>query len=80
MAPAKGGTVGQVLDWPHDDSERRVLAASFAAWFERVADKIEKSEYIVTKRGLVPARFSDKAEVTAHKAALKTRKPRQAPP
>ncbi len=35
LAPAKGGTVGQILDFWHDDDPRNVVAKSLVEWLEK---------------------------------------------
>ncbi len=44
LAPAPGGTVGQVIVFHHDQGHRRVLAASFSAWLEQLADRLESGQ------------------------------------
>ncbi len=55
LAPAEGGTMGQVINFFHDDSTREALAPSFAAWLAAFADSLEAGRYNVTEYGLEPA-------------------------
>ena len=48
LAPAKGGKVGQVIKMRHDDSDRTLLAPSFAAWLDQLAEAIENGDLDVT--------------------------------
>jgi len=41
LAPAPGGTRGQVITMNHETSRRQLLAPSFSAWFTEVAQTIE---------------------------------------
>jgi cell wall assembly regulator SMI1 len=43
LAPAPGGTRGQVITMNHEISRRQLLAPSFSAWFTEVAQTIEQS-------------------------------------
>jgi cell wall assembly regulator SMI1 len=42
LAPAAGGTVGQVITMSHEASRRQLLAPSFIAWFTELAQMIEQ--------------------------------------
>jgi cell wall assembly regulator SMI1 len=44
LAPAKGGKVGQVIKMQHDDSDRKLLAPSFAAWLNHLAEALKNGE------------------------------------
>lgn len=44
LAPADGGTIGQVIKMQHDSDERPVVAASFAAWLQQLAEAFENGE------------------------------------
>ncbi len=44
LAPTKGGKVGQVIKMQHDDSNRKLLAWSFAAWLHQLANALEEGE------------------------------------
>jgi cell wall assembly regulator SMI1 len=46
LSPAPGGTLGQILEFWHDDPTRRVLAPSFAVWLDRFADDLNAGRYI----------------------------------
>jgi cell wall assembly regulator SMI1 len=41
LAPAQGGTVGQIITMNHESSTRQKLANSFAEWLSELADTIE---------------------------------------
>ena len=41
LAPAEGGTVGQVIDFGHDSGERPLLYPSFTAFLVSFADRLE---------------------------------------
>ncbi len=41
LAPGPKGQAGQVIEMWHDAGERPVVAASFAAWLARFADRLE---------------------------------------
>lgn len=41
LAPAEGGSVGQMITMWHDDAERTLLAPSFRAWLEAYATAME---------------------------------------
>ena len=45
LAPAPGGTVGQIIIMWHDDAERPLVAPSFRAWLEQFADGLEQGDY-----------------------------------
>jgi cell wall assembly regulator SMI1 len=53
LAPAGGGWVGQVISWVHDDSVREVVAPTFSAWFEQLADGLEAGAYKVDREGVL---------------------------
>jgi cell wall assembly regulator SMI1 len=53
LAPAEGGCVGQVISWVHDDSCREVIASTFQAWFEQLADGLEAGAYKVDREGVL---------------------------
>ena len=53
LAPAAGGQVGQVISWVHDDSVREVVAPTFSAWFEQLADGLEAGAYKVDREGVL---------------------------
>lgn len=53
LAPADGGSVGQVISWVHDDSVREVVAPTFGAWFEQLADGLEAGAYKVDGEGVL---------------------------
>lgn len=46
LDPPEGGNRGQVISMWHDDPERRVLAPSFRAWFERFVEEVESGSYV----------------------------------
>ena len=41
MSPARGGRIGQVIEWRHDTSERRIVAPSLEALLRQTADGLE---------------------------------------
>ncbi len=45
MAPAKGGKIGQIIEWDHEIGAKCVVAASFQVWLEQLADGIEMGQY-----------------------------------
>lgn len=49
LSPAKGGIVGQVIRVRHDDAARTLMATSFGAWLQALADTIEKGgiDYLI---------------------------------
>jgi cell wall assembly regulator SMI1 len=53
LAPAEGGAVGQVISWVHDDSVREVVAPTFGAWFEQLADGLEAGAYKLDREGVL---------------------------
>lgn len=46
LDPAEGGTKGQVITMWHDDPDRRVIAPSFQAWLNKVADGLKNGDYV----------------------------------
>lgn len=44
LAPAKGGKVGQVIQMCHDQSDRKLIAPSFAAWLIQLAESLERGD------------------------------------
>jgi cell wall assembly regulator SMI1 len=53
LAPARGGAIGQVISWVHDDSVRVIVAPTFTAWFEQLADGLEAGAYKVDREGVL---------------------------
>jgi cell wall assembly regulator SMI1 len=49
LAPAEGGTVGQVIRMWHDDAERTLLAGSFSEWMEQYVVGLESGEYVFSE-------------------------------
>ena len=45
LAPAPGGTPGQLITVWHDDDQRRLVAPSFSAWLTQLADRLEAGIY-----------------------------------
>lgn len=45
LDPARGGTVGQVIEFFHETSASRVVAPSFAAWLDGFARDLEAGRY-----------------------------------
>jgi len=46
MAPARGGRLGQVIEWRHDTNERRLVAPSLEALLSRTADGLEAGRFV----------------------------------
>lgn len=59
LDPDKEGTIGQVIQMWHDDSERPLVASSFTAWLEQLADELEAGEYMLSDEFLGMARTED---------------------
>jgi cell wall assembly regulator SMI1 len=54
LAPAKGGTVGQVIVFFHDMDERPLVAKSFRQWLSDLASAFEAGKYTMDEdEGLV---------------------------
>jgi cell wall assembly regulator SMI1 len=53
LAPARGGRKGQVISWLHDESVREIVAPTFTAWFEQLADGLESGKYKVDREGVL---------------------------
>ena len=53
LNPAKGGSRGQLIDWWRADGPKRILARSFRTLLERLANDIERDQYVVE-----PSNFS----------------------
>ncbi|HEY9761422.1 MAG TPA: SMI1/KNR4 family protein [Trichocoleus sp.] len=49
LAPAQGGTVGQIISMWHDEAERERLAPSFRAWLTQLANGLESGQYIFSE-------------------------------
>ncbi|CAA9390626.1 MAG: hypothetical protein AVDCRST_MAG64-1173 [uncultured Phycisphaerae bacterium] len=49
--PAAGGTAGQVIQWLHETSERRWVAASLEALLKQVADGLDSGRYVYDEDG-----------------------------
>jgi cell wall assembly regulator SMI1 len=49
LAPAEGGTVGQMIFVWHGAPERSLVGASFQAWVERFATGLEAGAYVYSK-------------------------------
>ncbi len=59
--PAPGGTPGQVIEIDAECCSHRVLAESFAAFFERYADDLEAGRYRVEHGAIVDSREGEMA-------------------
>jgi len=46
MAPARGGRVGQVIEWRHDTNERRLVAPSLEALLKQTAEGLEAGRFV----------------------------------
>jgi cell wall assembly regulator SMI1 len=56
LAPAAGGTRGQLIYVSHEMAPREVLAKSFREWLSAFADSLDRGEYRYEEgEGLVPA-------------------------
>jgi cell wall assembly regulator SMI1 len=52
LDPGQTGSMGQIILFLHDDERRYLVAHSLRAWFERLADDLERGLYqIVTDEG-----------------------------
>lgn len=49
LAPAEGGTVGQIIEFWHDDPDRKVLAESYGTWFAAFVLACESGQYIYSE-------------------------------
>jgi hypothetical protein len=45
--------VAQVISWIHDDSVREIVAPTFPAWFEQLADGLEAGAYKLDREGVL---------------------------
>jgi cell wall assembly regulator SMI1 len=52
LAPAPGGSEGQIIDWDHEVGPSRVLASSFLELLSTFANDLQSGEYVDTSRGL----------------------------
>jgi cell wall assembly regulator SMI1 len=52
LAPTKGGSVGQVIDWDHEVGPTEVLASSFLEVLSAFASDLEAGAYVDTDTGL----------------------------
>ena len=46
LDPAEAGNIGQVISMWHDDGERKIIAHSFAAWFQQYIDDLQSGKYV----------------------------------
>jgi cell wall assembly regulator SMI1 len=46
LAPKRGGKVGQVISWYHDDAFRGVVAKSFTEWLATFASDLARGQYV----------------------------------
>lgn len=53
LDPAEGGQGGQVIYWYHDDSVRELIAPTYEAWWEQLADGLEAGAYKVDREGVL---------------------------
>jgi cell wall assembly regulator SMI1 len=59
LAPAKGGTVGQVILFGHEGTPQRRVARSFAEWLGNLAREFKAGKYALDEEeGLIEARFA----------------------
>jgi cell wall assembly regulator SMI1 len=45
LAPRRGGRMGQIISWWHDDAGRIVMARSFTRWLDDFAEELETGEW-----------------------------------
>jgi cell wall assembly regulator SMI1 len=64
LAPAEGGTAGQIIKMIHDDAYRGFLAPSFRSWLEDYAAKLESGEYVFSEEynGIITLEFFQRTE------------------
>jgi cell wall assembly regulator SMI1 len=56
LAPARGGSAGQVIVFFHDMNDRPRIAKSYAAWLETLAEGFESGQYVLDEdEGIVEA-------------------------
>jgi cell wall assembly regulator SMI1 len=56
LAPAKGGTVGQVILFGHENTDQRRVARSFAEWMGKLARRFQTGKIVLDEdEGLVEA-------------------------
>lgn len=56
LAPARGGSVGQVILFGHEGTSQRRVARSFAKWMSKLARRFEAGKYVLDEDdGLVEA-------------------------
>lgn len=75
LAPAEGGCVGQIISWVHDDSVREVVAPTFSAWFEQLADGLEAGAYKLDREGVLVRIGGPEDAADAEQAAAADRPP-----
>lgn len=46
LDPAESGTVGQIITMWHDESERKIMAASFEQWFAQYVQDVGSGKYV----------------------------------
>jgi cell wall assembly regulator SMI1 len=49
LAPAEGGTMGQIIEFWHDDPYRKVLAESYGTWFTAFVLACESGQYVYSE-------------------------------
>jgi cell wall assembly regulator SMI1 len=60
LAPARGGTAGQIIIFFHDMKGRPRIARSYEAWLEELAKGFESGRYILDEdNGIVEAEDED---------------------
>ena len=64
VAPAAGGTYGQIIRMWHDDTERPLAATSFREWLTRYVIELEAGAYAFSEEydGIVPAEYLKEEE------------------
>ncbi len=62
LAPARGGTAGQVIVFFHDMKDRPKIAKSYANWLEKLAKGFESGQYVLDEdEGIIEARDDENA-------------------
>jgi cell wall assembly regulator SMI1 len=52
LAPASGGSIGQIIDWDHECGPSRTLFSNFQHLLSTFADQVEAGYYVDTVKGL----------------------------
>jgi cell wall assembly regulator SMI1 len=55
LAPADGGTVGQIITMYHDSSDREIVSSSLREWLQKYVDGLESGQFMLQENyGLQP--------------------------